>query len=127
MGAQTAREALIAELLQDVDQLLDRADAIRSDMNQQAEQTTAQLQVASTRTLEEIQIARTAIGKIAKTLSDELKADQDTRLVVAEQQTAQMRLQANRITTLAIIIGACSGLIAGALATLAMSGSSLLG
>lgn len=110
VGAQTAREALIGELIGDVDALLARADALRTALPEAVGQSAARLEAAGGR-------LRVDFERDGEALLRELRA-------VAREAEMSARIvdgSGRRFLLFALVTGFAGGIFGGALAGLALA------
>jgi hypothetical protein len=105
MAAQTAREALIGELIGDVDTLLKRVDALGNALPDAAERSAARIEAAASRFKADIERDREAHLKALRQLAAEAKA---AAWVVDGAS--------RRFAALALLGGFGGGILGGALA-----------
>lgn len=105
MGAQTAREALIGELIGDVDALIARMDAVRMALPEAADRSAARIEAAGSR-------LRVDLAREGETLLQEFRK-------VAREASAAAHVvdgSSRRFVALALLVGFGSGILGGALA-----------
>ena len=120
-GPQTAREALIAELIGDVDALIGRAEALHSALPDAAEKAASRVAGAGQNAADDIIQAATALRR-------ELTAEGDTLLkglqgATKEAQNAARVVDksARRFGLMALLLGLAGGVIGGCLAGYALA------
>lgn len=116
-GPNTAREALLAELLGDAGLLLDRFDALKVDLPDLADDIAGKVKAAGDTSAAGIRIAAQEAGT---QISDTLGAIQSAARE-AKAAAAIVTGSAQRFALLALLTGAGGGAVAGAIAALALS------
>lgn len=110
MDAQTAREALIGELIGDVDTLIARADALRTTVPEAAERAASRLETAGNRLRAELARDGEALHRSLREITRE--ADTAARIVDGASR---------RLIFLAVLAGFGGGIVGGALAGVALA------
>ncbi|EIJ6113775.1 hypothetical protein LJJ21_004738 [Salmonella enterica] len=122
MGSpQTAREALIAELIGDVDALIIRAEALRSALPDAANEAAAKVRHSGERAAEDI---GAAAAKLARELTGHgEKVVQGVQSAARDAQAAAKVVDrsARRFALLAAAMGLAGGVLGGILAGLFLS------
>ena len=118
-GPQTAREALLAELLGDAGLLLDRMEALKVELPELAGDIEARVKAAGESSAAGIKTAsQQAASRIGDTLESVQSAAREAKAAAATVTGA-----ARRFALLALLTGVAGGGVAGAVVALALSRS----
>jgi hypothetical protein len=118
-GPNTAREALLAELLGDAGVLLDRMEALKVELPEVADDIERKVRSAGESSAA---LVRTAGEQAASQVGDTLEAVQSAARE-ARAAAAMVTGSARRFALLALLTGVAGGGVAGAIAALALSGA----
>ena len=118
-GPQTAREALLAELLGDVGGLLDRMEVLKVDLPEVADDAADKIKAAGASSAAAIQ---SATDRAEVRIGDALSSLQ-TAARYAKAAATVVAGSARRFALLALLTGVAGGAVAGAVVALALSRS----